>query len=223
MSEIEILETIQAPGSSPAGTAWDGRYLWLNDYQTAILYRLDLHSKQSEDWMLCAGVISGLGWDGHALWQSRFDESWLQRINHNTHDIDQTIDIAGHSHLTGVAWDGRHIWVVSQKTASLLAIERETGDVVQQLNIPAASGGLGFHHDALWLGVAETMAFDEQKQIFRWVTNEKRYAVIELNPKDGKEINRYTIEFLPLGLTWEEDSLWLTEPSKGRLHRGRLS
>jgi outer membrane protein assembly factor BamB len=223
MSKIEILETIQTPGPAPAGTVWDGQYLWLNDYQTAVLYRLDLNSKKSEDWMLCAGVISGLGWDGQALWQSRFDESWLQRINRDTHDIDQTIEIKDHSLLSGVAWDGSFIWVVSQNTGSLVAIDSETGHILRQLKIPIASGGLSFHHDALWLGVADTMIFNEQTQSFSWVSNEQSYAVVELSPFDGQEINRYSIEFLPLGITWIEDILWLTEPSKGKLHRGRLS
>jgi hypothetical protein len=112
---------------------------------------------------------------------------------------------------------------VSQNTGSLLAIDSETGHILRQLKIPVASGGLSFHNDTLWLGVAKTMTFNEQTRSFSWVSDELRYAVVELSPIDGQEINRYAIEFLPLGITWIEDVLWLTEPSKGKLHRGRLS
>jgi hypothetical protein len=200
MPKIEILETIQAPGPAPAGTVWDGQYLWLNDYQTAVLYRLDLHSMKSEDFMLCAGVINGLGWDGQALWQSRFDESWLQRINQDTHDIDQTIEIRGHSLLSGVAWGGSFIWVVSQNMGSLLAIDRETGHILQQLNIPVASGGLSFNHDALWLGVAETMTFNERTQSFHWLSNEQSYAVFQNGVTELTSNIRTIIGWLPLCL-----------------------
>ena len=221
MTQLEIVETRPAPGGGPAGLAWNGRVLWHADYAAGSLCALDPESGAVQDKFLCPGGLSGLAWDGQSLWQALIDEGWLRNINPQTHDFDRTIVVENHGRLSGVAWDGTQLWVVSQQNGQLLAIDRESGKVRRTLSIPVAAGGLSFKEGSFWLGVPEQMAY--QGGEFRWTGPEGRYAVLQLDAQTGRETARYPIDFLPLGLTWVGDDLWLSSAAQRKLLRARIA
>ena len=56
--DLKILRVLDSPGRAPAGMAWDGTSLWLNDYESGTLYQLDLDSGKAAKSIQSAGVIS---------------------------------------------------------------------------------------------------------------------------------------------------------------------
>lgn len=223
MPELTIVASYDAPGRGPVGLAWDGRFLWNADYTAGAIFRLDPATGKQLGSLVCPGNLSGLAWDGRALWQSLHEAGWLRRINPETNDFDQTIVVHDYGWLSGLAWDGRHLWAVSQQKGRLVALDIESGDVVHTIPAPVAGGGVAYHDGSLWLGLAYPMTFDEQTEQFEWVGDEQHYAVLQLDPANGREIGRYPLDFLPMGLAWVNGELWLSHAGQRKLHRAQLA
>jgi streptogramin lyase len=220
MTHLEIVEVRDAPGGGPAGLAWDGQLLWHADYAAGSLFALDPESGAVQDRILCPGVVSGLAWDGQSLWQALMDEGWLRNINPQTHDFDRTIVVEAHGRLSGVTWDGQQLWVASQQNGQLLAIDRERENVRRTLDIPVAVGGIAYQAGSLWLGFPDRMVYTAGE--FKWAGPPDHYAVAQLDPQTGRETARYPIDFLPLGMEWVGDDLWLANATQRQLVRAQL-
>jgi len=220
MTKLLITRELQAPGRGPAGLAWDGQNLWNADYPTGALYALNPDTGEQIDHFLCPGVLSGLAWDGAALWQVLLDEGWLRKINPKTHDYDHTIVVANAGRLAGAAWDGRRLWLVSQQRGRLLGIDRESEKIVAEIEVPVAAAGLAYRDDALWVGYPDRMATSGDE--FRWVSDQQRFFVAEIDLITGVERQRFELDFLPLGLAWAGDALWLSNAGQRKLYQAHL-
>jgi hypothetical protein len=223
MSSLSLIQQFDAPGNGPAGLAWDGRLLWNADFTAGRIFALDPASGEVVRSLVCPGNLSGLAWDGRSLWQSLYQEGLLRRVNPHTNDFDQTLALVDHGWLSGVAWDGRHLWTVAQQKGQLLAVEREGGRVVHTLPAPVASGGLDCYNGYLWLSVAGQLRFDERYQQFDWVGEERSFAVVQLDPHDGREVARFETQHLYLGITWVGEEIWLSHAAGRCLYRGRIT
>jgi hypothetical protein len=222
MSQLELLRVLDSPGRAPAGLAWDGQNLWLNDYQDGLLYRFDTDSGKPLDSLLCAGVVSGLTWDGESLWQTRLDENWLQRLSPVGLDIDQTLPVETCERLSDVAWDGDRLRIVSQSIGQLLTLNPDNGQIENYIPIPQAATAVAYHEGTLWLAYPHQMVFRPETGGFEWVSEEQIYYLLQLDPANGSELARYELDFLPMGLTWKDQNLWLSQPAAALLHEFKL-
>ena len=226
MTTLTIVRELTAPGSAPAGLAWDGVHLWNADYGAARIFQLDISTPDAgklipTDTLLCPGALSGIAWDGHALWQAIHNDGALRRLNPAAHDIDQELPIK-HGWLAGLAWDGRWLWAVAQQEGQLLAIDPQNGQVQRALPAPVAAGGLDFHDGYLWLGFPDRMIYDPVSESFDWATAQARFALAQIDPADGHEANRFALDFLPMGLAWVGDTLWLAHTRQRKLLQAKL-
>ncbi len=222
MGKVEIIESFAAPGRGPVGLCYDGRFLWNSDFSGGKIYRIDPATMENDVVLVCPGNLSGVTWDGRSLWQSLHDGGTLRRINPETNDFDQTIMVWEHGWLAGVAWDGKYLWATSQQRGKLFQLDRDSGDVLNTLPVPVAGGGLAFHDGSLWLGIAYPMSFDSLYEQFNWESDEQKYAILRLDPSTGAEQARYDLNFLPMGLAWVGNDLWLSHVAERKLHRTRL-
>lgn len=222
MASLKIIASIQAPASGPVGLAYDGRFLWNADYSTSKIYRVDPETGEHDVELICPGNLSGLTWDGRSLWQSLHDGGALRRINPETNDFDQTIMVWEHGWLSGVAWDGAHLWTASQRNEKLFVLDPESGDVVRTIPAPLAVGDLAYHDGTLWLGYAYPMVFNEPYNHFDWEGEARHFALVQLDAADGRELARFALDFVPMGLTWAGDDLWLSHAGAGKLYRARI-
>ena len=65
------------------------------------------------------------------------------------------------------------------------------------------------------------MIFNPRYNSFEWASAEHHYSVIRLHPDHGKELARYFLGFLPIGLCWVGEDLWLADAAAA-IHRCRL-
>lgn len=217
---MEIKRRLAAPGPGPAGLAWDGKTIWNADFQDGHLYRLTPESGEVTESILCPGVSGGLTWDGRYLWQTVLDEGWLRAIDPANHDFDRTLVLADAERPTGLTWDGRYLWVVSQQRGLLLAIDPETEAVARTIQAPVAAGGLAYRNGTLWLAAPEQMGFNPATQTFEWTSAERSFWLLQLEPDGGRELARFRLGFLPLGLAWAGDELWMSNAGEGALYVG---
>ena len=223
MTTVKITTTYPAPSQGPAGLAWDGRWLWNADYTAGSIFQIDPTTGQQTGKLICPGNLSGLTWNGHALWQSLHDAGWLRRINPTTNDFDQTIIVHKHGWLSGIAWDGQNLWAASQQHGKLFRLDQESGDVIGTIPAPVAGGGLDFYQGALWLGVAYPMHFNKEQLYFDWDDERRNFAVLQIDPKNGREIAHHPLDFLPMGLAWVNDTLWLTHTATRKLYCAEIN
>lgn len=214
---MEIERKLAAPGPGPAGLAWDGKKIWNADFQDGYLYRLAPESGKVTESILCPGVSGGLAWDGRHLWQTVLEESWLRAIDPATHDFDRTLVLADAERPTGLTWDGRYLWVVSQQRGLLLAIDPETEAVAHTIETPVAAGGLAYGNGTLWLAAPEQMRFNQSTQAFEWMSEERSFWLLQLEPDGGRELARFRLGFLPLGLAWAGEKLWMSNAGERTL------
>lgn len=220
---LRIDASFAAPGSGPAGLAWDGETLWNADYRDGQIHGLDPQTGGVRRSLYCPGNLSGLTWDGRALWQSLFDQEMIRCINPLTNDFDETIILNDQGWLSGVAWDGRNLWVVAQQYGRLLAIDLETNKSRSPLPAPVAMGDIDFHDGHLWASVAGPMRFDAALGRFEWLADQPDYALLKLDPADGREVTRFTAEALYSGLCWVGEDLWLADSGRRTILKAELT
>jgi outer membrane protein assembly factor BamB len=221
MPALDLLGELPAPGPGPAGLAWDGRYLWNADFRRGRIFCLDPDTGVVVDSLICPGVLSGLAWDGEYLWQALVEENWLRCVNPATHDFDRTLIVDGAVRLGGVAWDGEQLWVADQ-SGSLLAVGAGQGSPHRQYAAPAAGGGLAWRDGQLWLAAPLFMRYEPRTGGFAWTTGTESFALLVIDAATGEEVTRHPLSFLPMGLAWAGDDLWLSHRAAGKLYRARL-
>lgn len=218
MANIRLISVMNTPSKAPAGLAWDGRSVWLNDYVGGELFRIDPKSGSIERKLVCPGVISGLTHDGERLWQSRLDEDWLQVINPQTLDFDRTLPLHETGRLTDLTWDGKHLWVISQKKGKLLTVDPVSEQITKTFTIPEATTGITFKEEFLWISYARDMRYNARTDSFEWDNEESSYYIARVDPQNGQLQSEYPIIFLPVGITWVENELWLSSASTGTVN-----
>ena len=171
--QVKITAAFPAPGSGPAGLAWDGTNLWQADYGDGRIYALDPATAVTRRSLYCPGRLSGLTGDGQMLWQ--------------------------------------------------LALDRESGRAVRSLPVPVGTGDIDFHDGSLWAGVAEPLRYDHALGRFEWEADRLEYAVLRINPADGRVIARYAAAHFYSGLCWAGDDLWLAYAPGKTLYRAALA
>lgn len=103
-----------------------------------------------------------------------------------------------------------------------MAVERESGRVRRRLPVPVAAAGLAWRDGFFWLAYPTPMIFDAAAGSFEWAGDERRFALVQLDPNTGREVAGYELDFLALGLAWVNDELWLAPAGQGELVCGRV-
>jgi len=68
--------------SWPHGIAWDGQYLWTNNFNPKTITKINPENAQILHTIPAPGQKSvGLTWDGQYLWTDDFDEDLLYKIS----------------------------------------------------------------------------------------------------------------------------------------------
>lgn len=219
---LTFVQTVRAPGPGPAGLAWDRRLLWNADFRSGAIFGWNPSTDTVESTLRCPGNLSGLTWDGRSLWQSLYDEATIRRINPQTNDFDQVIVLTEHGWISGVAWDGERLWALAQQTGQLLSLHPEDGQVLEQWQTPVAGGDLDYHAGYLWLSTAVPMRYAPGREQFDWLADKLTYNLLQIDPRDGRIVDRIALDKLYSGVAWAGDMLWLASATNQELVQATL-
>jgi hypothetical protein len=77
-----LLTTIPAPGSFSIGIAWDGNYLWTDDFHQGKIFKHDPYSGEvlGEEYIMMTNM-RGLTWDGEYLWCVSWEDQMIYKID----------------------------------------------------------------------------------------------------------------------------------------------
>ncbi|MBN2173789.1 MAG: hypothetical protein JW731_06645 [Bacteroidales bacterium] len=157
----EIIESINSPGSFPTGLTFDGKNIWLADYQTDLLYCIDPQTgKVVRSIPAPAYWPEGLAWDGEFLWNADvkggipLSENYngkIYKIDPNDGTILKTVQ-APASTPRGLTWDGHYLWCVDSDSEEVIQFSPEDGTTIRSFPSPASDPrGITWDGKYLWI------------------------------------------------------------------------
>lgn len=188
----DILSTFTTPGPCPTGLAFDGRFLWLADSYTDMIYKIDSKSGEVVKSFSSPGYHpEGLAWDGTFLWHVDEGEKSMYLLDPETGDALLTLE-SNSSNPRDLAWDGEYVWIADHKKDLIIKVSPVDGMMVQNFPSPAREPA--------------GLAFDGK---YLWVTDRGEDRIYLVNPEDGVCLSSFRA-YGPFayGLAWGNKSLW---------------
>lgn len=206
VEKIPIESEIKAPGPFPTGIAYDGKYLWVADRKTDLLYQIN-----SEDGKIIKTIQApaftswGLAWDGKYLWVSDVGESKIFQIDIKEDMVIKTIDAPSPS-AVGLAWDGKNLIVADNREDMVHKISPDDGTSISSFKAPDKdSTGIVYDGKYLWIS-------DRIKDSIYMVDYETGNIIFYF-PSPGK---------YPIGLAFDGERLWNVDYQSKKIYSFKL-
>lgn len=141
---------VTALPSIPGGACWDGSHLWVADFFTTTLRRIDVTTGQEAGQLQGPGKFAGgLAWDGTALWVGPEQAATLYRVDPGTGAVLHSIPTPGAGspdpNGSGLAWDGEALWHADYGRRKLYRLDPADGAVLAEWDAPGDQpAGLGW-------------------------------------------------------------------------------
>lgn len=166
------LERLDAPGPQPEGITSDGVHLWVADFQTGRIYRMDTQTGEVVASYPAPGPRpEGLAWDGTHLWNGDWETRLIYRLAVSDSElvIDRELPTPGGGRPVGLTWDGEALWLTTWSPFYLFRLDPVTGDTLRSRSLQDSD-------DLLYPAVSarpEDLAWDgSQLWITDWFTRE---------------------------------------------------
>jgi len=123
-----VLATIPAPGGgNDSGLAWAEGSLWVGEYRNKRIHQIDPHTGAKIRTIESNRFVTGVTWlDGnlwHATWEG--DESDLRRIDSQTGEVLETLDMPAGMGVSGLESNGRDTFFCGGgKSGKIRAVRR---------------------------------------------------------------------------------------------------
>lgn len=193
-----------APGDYPEGLAWDGNYLWVNNFTNGTVYAVDPADGRIVDRF--AGFDypaqpEGLTWDGEVFWSSDWATGTITRLRPTSAGMEVVAEHEkppGSGKPVGLTWDGTHLWLACfgpevNTKSELFQIDPDDFQVVKKLQLP------------IWW--VEDLAWDGERL---WSVDWLFAIGFSIDPATGDTANTYrTPGPHPVGMAWDGRYLWL--------------
>ncbi|MBN2215547.1 MAG: glutaminyl-peptide cyclotransferase [Bacteroidales bacterium] len=186
------MKSFPLPGKFCTGMAFDGHHLWIADYKTDLIYKLDPESGNILYQIPSPGFWPmGLAWDGENLWNVDKQQKKIFKIDSQDGTVLLTIDAPG-SQPEGLTWDGTTLWVGDAGNQTIMKIDLSDGTAVKKLDAPARSVN-GLTTDGQYL----------------WSSDRYLNEIYMIDPKSGEVIMIVDAPGpYPRGLAWDGKYLW---------------
>ncbi len=149
----KVLRSFPLPGNFCTGLTFDGAYLWVADYKTDQIYRLDPATGKVIHQIPSPGFWpAGLAWDGQYLWNADRGQDRIYQIDPEDGTVLRTIE-SPTGEPEGLTWDGITLWLGDSRDNTIMKIDLSDNDgtAVEKFDGPARSvTGLTFDGRYLW-------------------------------------------------------------------------
>ena len=186
-----IVRGFVAPSDDIRDLAFDGTYLWLNDFTSKKLYKLDLISGEvltSFDFLTSPRALAA---DGTYLWVACWPD--LYKVSPTTGGILSSSEIYPMQYC-GLEYDGTYLWG-TKLYGDIYKLDPSTGEVLDSFEAPAGS----------W---PEDLAFDGTHF---WLADQLSHKIYKLDPSTGEVLSSFDSPARwPKGLAFDGTHLWVT-------------
>ncbi|MBN1159545.1 MAG: glutaminyl-peptide cyclotransferase, partial [Bacteroidales bacterium] len=198
-----IIQSFPLPANFCTGLTFDGQDLWVADYKTDIIYKIDPVSGEVLHQIPSPGFWpTGLAWDGKNLWNVDREQDKIFRIDPEDGTILWTIDTPC-ADPDGMTWDGTTLWLGDAGDNTIIKIDLCDGTAVKTLNGPAQS--------------VNGLAFDGR---YLWSSDRNLDEIYMIDPATGEVIMIFDAPGpYSRGLAWDGSDLWNVDYQTDSLYR----
>jgi glutamine cyclotransferase len=122
-----VLSTIPAPGGGGSGLAWAEGTLWVGQYRDRKIYQVDPETGAILRTIESKRFVTGITWVDGDLWHGTWegDESDLRRVDPQTGEVLEQIDMPPGVNVSGLESDGADLFYCGGgKTGKVRAVRR---------------------------------------------------------------------------------------------------
>lgn len=201
-----------SPEDFPTGLTSDGEYLWVCDYGSEMIYKVN-----PDDGSVIASFSTpdndpvGLAWDGEYLWHVDGGRAWdlgqeavifIYKIDPQNGDATKMFEAPGGFVAEDLAWGDGYLWYVDGEsgegdwgTTTIYKIDVSNGDVVKEFSAPGSEpSGLTWDGSHLWHSDSGTS------------------NIYLINPDNGEVIDSFKAPSkYPDSLAWDGSNLWCAD------------
>ncbi len=202
----DVIKSFKTPGNFPTGLAFDGKYLWIADRKTDMLYQIDPETGAQKNKITAPGYSpTGLAWDGTHLWCVDDKEGYLYRINVETGEAERVIE-AYTRNPKDICWDGELLWVVDDRLDILMSVDPEDGMMITNHDAPSGS--------------PDGLTFDGK---FLWVADRGQDMIYRVDPENGFVVAAvHSPDQYPRGLAWDGETLWNVDYQADKIYQIKI-
>jgi len=167
----KIVKFFDSPGKFSTGMTFDGKNLWVADYKSDKIFKVD-----TSDGKVIAGISSpgfwpkGLAFDGQNLWNIDCQQKKIFKIDPEDGKILHSID-APSDNPEGLAWDGVTLWVSDSRARKIMKIDLSDGTAVITYDSPAT--------------YPKDLTFDGE---YLWCSDRREDEIYMIDPSNGEVI-----------------------------------
>jgi len=195
-----------SPGDYPEGLAYDGHYLWSNNYDNGHLYKVDPSTGATVgDYLVDRLPVrpEGLAWDGTYLWTIDDGSDLITKVLPTANSVQVVESFPkpdGSGPARGIEWDGHHLWLACWSadvggTAQLYEIDATTHAAIRSVPLPI-----------YWV---EDLAWDGR---YLWSSDWLFDIGFAIDPTTGDTLHTYRPPGPhPVGQAWDGTHLWTSD------------
>lgn len=209
ITEFKFGKEVLLPVKEPNGLAYDGRFIWVADYQTGNpgeIISIDISTGKQHSSFAVFTHMEGLTWDGKNIWVGA-PRNKITKLDAESLEIVESIDSPTGEDADGLAWDGQYLWVSShfhgKKGAEIIKVDVDSWKKLQVISLPFKEvGDIAYMDGYIW-AVRFALTDDPEDKPF----------VVKIDTESGKIVKLYYNQRLTKiiwGLTHAEGRLWLT-------------
>jgi streptogramin lyase len=184
-------------GFHSAGAAVDGNTLWVTEYNSSALLRVDLRTGHIDKRIDVGGSPGTVIVAAGAIWVEDWERGRLVKVDPRTARVTKALDLG--STAGDIAFAAGSVWVIGER-GILIRVDPKTATVTRRvpLRTDGASPALTAYDGTLWVNAGS--------------------AIIKLDAGTAKEVGRTQGPFLPLEFARraaaDADGLWISSPTR---------
>ena len=209
---ISIVKKFNSPEDFPTGLTSDGTYLWVCDFGSELIYKVDPDDGSVMDSFSTPDTDPvGLAWDGEYLWHVDGGRAWtlgeeaeifIYKINPLSGVATKMFKAPGGFVAEDLAWGDGHLWYVDGEsgpddygTTTIYKIDVSNGDVVKEFRAPGNEpSGLTWDGSHLWH------------------SDPGAGKIYLIDPDNGEVIDSFSsLSEYPDSLAWDGTYLWCVD------------
>lgn len=199
----EVLESFTAPGKFCTGMTFDGTHLWVADYKTDKLYKIDVETGEIKSKISSPGFWpKGLAWDGEYLWNVDSKQKLIFQIDPKDGTILKTL-YSPSDNPDGLTWDGNTLWLSDYKKKEIMKLDLSDGTAIEKYTAPSRYPQ-GLTYDGTYL----------------WCADRRSDEIYMIDPSNGEVINilKSPAQY-PRGLAYDGQYLWNVDYQSDSLYK----
>ena len=199
----KVLKQFQAPGKFCTGLTFDGKYLWVADYKTDQIFKIDPANGKVLHKIPTPGFWPmGLAWDGKYLWNVDKKAKQIYKLDSQTGKILTVLD-APCSDPQGLTWDGTTLWISDAHRNKIYSLDLSDGTAVKRYNGPARR--------------VNGLTFDGR---YLWASDRLKDEIYMIDPQNGEIILITDAPApYPRGLAFDGKNLWCVDHQTDQLYQ----